>query len=135
MRSHEAGGTVEVLGLGQLERPARLSARPAKVVWWRPLRRDVTRTGAAHSSPQHVRLSVPHGRHAGESVDKLLKRSLGDGIVLTAYRRRWALNRCSPPSAARRASRMIYVCNNSRGKPWTQNRESHRFFSKSPGFC
>jgi glycosyltransferase involved in cell wall biosynthesis len=126
----EAGGTVEVLGLGRSEQAQPGCLRAREVVWWLPSDVPHSHWGSLTSSLPHVAYRC---RTAGMQgiLDKLLKRDAWDGIVFDGISTGWALQRVLDHYAGRGdRPRLIYVSHNHEESLRTQIAESQPLFFK-----
>src|SRR5260370_19108891 len=108
----EAGGDVEVLGLGRSTSAETGNQRAGHVVWWLP-------SDVPHSHWSSLPSSLPHIAYRCRTtgmqgiLDKPLKRSGWDGIVFDGISTGWALPRVLDHYAGRGdRPRLIYVSHN-----------------------
>lgn len=126
----EAGGDVEVLGLGRPEQRQAGSQRAKHVVWWLPSDSPHSRWGSLASTLPHIAYRC---RTAGMRgiLDRLLRREGWDGIVFDGISTGWALPRVLEHYAGRRdRPRLIYISHNHEESLRTQIAESQPLFLK-----
>ncbi len=129
----EAGGDVEVLGLGRSTPAETGSQRAGHVVWWLPSDVPHSHWGSLASSLPHIAYRC---RTAGMQgiLDKLLKRGGWDGIVFDGISTGWALPRVLDHYAGRGdRPRLIYVSHNHEESLRTPGRPLRCSQSIAPG--
>jgi glycosyltransferase involved in cell wall biosynthesis len=126
----EAGGDVEVLGLGRSAQAETGSQRTGHVVWWLPSDVPHSRWGSLASSLPHIAYRCRTTGMQG-ILDKLLKRGGWDGIVFDGISTGWALPRVLDHYAGRSdRPRLIYVSHNHEESLRTQIAQSQPLFLK-----
>jgi glycosyltransferase involved in cell wall biosynthesis len=126
----EAGGDVEVLGLGRSNSANANAKRGGSVVWWLPTDTPYSRWGSLASSLPHIAYRC---RTTGmrRCLDELLARGGWDGIVFDGISTGWALPRVLEHYAGQRARpRLIYISHNHEESLRTQIAESQPLFLK-----
>ncbi|MGH8432395.1 MAG: glycosyltransferase, partial [Solimonas sp.] len=106
----EAGGDIEVLGLGRSE--SATAKRSEHVVWWLPVDTPYSRWGSLASTLPHTayRCGTAGMRRI---LDELLQRGGWDSIVFDGISTGWALPRVLEHYAAHRdRPRLIYISHN-----------------------
>ena len=126
----EAGGDIEVLGLGRSDSSTANGRRGRHVVWWLPDDPPYSHWGSLASSLPHTayRCYTTGMRHI---LDKLLKRGGWDGIVFDGISTGWALPRVLDHYAGRSdRPRLVYISHNHEESLRTQIAESQPLFLK-----
>ena len=126
----QAGGDVEVLGLGRSDSADANAKRGQHIVWWLP-------SDSAHSHWGSLASTLPHTAYRCSTsgmrrlLDKLLKRGGWDGIVFDGISTGWALPRVLDHYAGRPdRPRLIYVSHNHEESLRAQIAESQPLFLK-----
>lgn len=126
----EAGGEVEVLGLGRSEQAEVGGIRTQRVVWWLPADTPHSHWGSLASSLPHIAYRC-HTTGMRCILDKLLKRGGWDGIVFDGISTGWALPRVLDHYAGRgERPRLIYISHNHEESVRTRIAESQPLFLK-----
>ena len=126
----EAGGEVEVLGLGRPDAGEAGGPRARHVVWWLPSDTPHSHWGSLASTLPHIAYRC---RTSGmrNILDKLLKRGGWDGIVFDGISAGWALPRILEHYAGRAdRPRLIYISHNHEESLRAQIAESQPLFLK-----
>lgn len=126
----EAGGDIEVLGLGRSDSVRSDCQRDRHVVWWLPADSPCTHWGSLASTLPHTAYRC---RTTGmrRILDKLLRRGGWDGIVFDGISTGWALPRVLDHYAGRRdRPRLIYISHNHEESLRTRIAESQPLFLK-----
>jgi glycosyltransferase involved in cell wall biosynthesis len=126
----DAGGDVEVLGLGRSDSSPAAPQRVDGTVWWLPPDSPRSRWGSLASGLPHT---AHRCRTSGmrRNLDKLLRRGGWDGIVFDGISAGWALARVLDHYAGRSdRPRLIYVSHNHEESLRTRVAESQTLFLK-----
>jgi glycosyltransferase involved in cell wall biosynthesis len=126
----QAGGEIEVLGLGRTDSADANAKRGRQIVWWLPADSPHSHWGSLASTLPHTayRCSTAGMRRL---LDKLLKRGGWDGIVFDGISTGWALPRVLNHYAGRAdRPRLIYVSHNHEESLRAQIAESQTLFLK-----
>jgi glycosyltransferase involved in cell wall biosynthesis len=126
----EAGGVVEVLGLGRSDSADANAKRGRNIVWWLPADTPYSRWGSLASPLPHIAYRC---RTSGmrRCLDDLLERGGWDGIVFDGISTGWALPRVLDHYAGRRdRPRLIYISHNHEESLRAQIAESQPLFLK-----
>jgi glycosyltransferase involved in cell wall biosynthesis len=126
----EAGGDVEVLGLGRSDSAGANARRGGNIVWWLPADTPYSRWGSLASPLPHTAYRC---RTTGmrRCLDELLMRGGWDGIVFDGISTGWALPRVREYYARRRdRPRLIYISHNHEESLRAQIAESQPLFLK-----
>lgn len=126
----EAGGEVEVLGLGRPDSGEAGGPRARHVVWWLPSDTPHSHWGSLASTLPHIAYRC---RTSGmrSILDKLLKRGGWDGIVFDGISAGWALPRILEHYAGcADQPRLIYISHNHEESLRAQIAESQPLFLK-----
>ena len=126
----QAGGDVEVLGLGRSDSAEANIKRGRHVVWWLP-------ADSPYSHWASLASTLPHTAYRCRTtgmrriLDRLLRRGGWDGIVFDGISTAWALPRVLERYADRRdRPRLIYISHNHEESLRTQIAESQQLFLK-----
>jgi glycosyltransferase involved in cell wall biosynthesis len=126
----QAGGDVEVLGLGRSDSAEANIKRGRHVVWWLPADPPYSHWGSLASTLPHTAYRC---RTTGmrRILDRLLRRGGWDGIVFDGISTAWALPRVLDHYAGRGdRPRLIYISHNHEESLRAQIAESQRLFLK-----
>ena len=126
----QAGGDVEVLGLGRTDSAEANIKRGRHVVWWLPADAPYSHWGSLASTLPHTAYRC---RTTGmrRILDRLLRRGGWDGIVFDGISTGWALPRVLDHYAGRRERpRLIYISHNHEESLRSQIAESQPLFLK-----
>jgi glycosyltransferase involved in cell wall biosynthesis len=126
----QAGGDVEVLGLGRSESAEANAKRGRHVVWWLPDESPQSHWGSLASTLPHTAYRC-HTNGMRRILDKLLRRGGWDGIVFDGISTGWALPRVLEHYAGSgERPRLIYISHNHEESVRAQIAESQPLFLK-----
>jgi glycosyltransferase involved in cell wall biosynthesis len=126
----EAGGALEVLGLGRSDSAGANEKRGGDIIWWLPADTPYSRWGSLASSLPHT---AHRCRTAGmrRCLDQLLEDGGWDGIVFDGISTGWALPRVLAHYAGRRDKpKLIYISHNHEESLRAQIADSQPLFLK-----